>query len=362
MSVQFSPIGNGSQFFTVNGVPLNAGTLTTYSAGTSTPQATFTTSAGSIQNSNPIVLGVDGRPPQEIWLLTGQSYKFVLADSLGNILSTYDNVPGISSGGLPNSYLSGLIMSSAGASTTVAVTAGQATDSTNAVPMTLASAMSKTTAGWAAGSGNGGLDTGAIAPSSWYHFFLIYRADTGVTDILFSLSVNVPLLPSNYTNFRRIGSAKTKTGGSPNWEGFVQDGDYFQWIVPASQGGATTRPLDFGTTNPGTAAVTVALAVPPGVNVLAQLKLRLFNADATETDMYVSDLATQDAVPQAVPGALAQIINIQTAANLSQVGAATVLVRTDTAQSIRYRLSYSSANVTAQGAVTGWFDRRGRDS
>ncbi|HEY6022172.1 MAG TPA: hypothetical protein VIY48_20590, partial [Candidatus Paceibacterota bacterium] len=94
-SYNLAPIGNGFQFLTTGGLPLNAGQLFTYAAGTSTPQATYTTSAGSVANANPIILGVDGRTPSEIWLTAGVSYKFVLEDSLGNIIATYDNLTGI---------------------------------------------------------------------------------------------------------------------------------------------------------------------------------------------------------------------------------------------------------------------------
>ena len=68
MAVNLSPIGNGFQFFSTTGIPLAGGFLYTYSAGTSTPAATYTTLTGNIANTNPIVLGTDGRPPQEIWL------------------------------------------------------------------------------------------------------------------------------------------------------------------------------------------------------------------------------------------------------------------------------------------------------
>lgn len=87
--------GAGAQFFTVGGLPLNAGLIYTYAAGTTTPQATYTTSAGSVQNANPVVLGADGRPPNEIWLVAGVSYRFDLKDSLGNLIKTYDNLTGI---------------------------------------------------------------------------------------------------------------------------------------------------------------------------------------------------------------------------------------------------------------------------
>ena len=95
-TVYLSPIGTGAQFFNANGVPLAGGQLFTYQAGNSTQQATYTTIAGNVQNANPIILGSDGRPPQEIWLLT-LPYKFVLEDALGNTLATYDNISGIPS-------------------------------------------------------------------------------------------------------------------------------------------------------------------------------------------------------------------------------------------------------------------------
>lgn len=94
-AVNFSPIFNGWQGFTPSGLPLNGGFLYTYQAGSSTPLATYTTNAGSIQNANPIQLGPDGRPPSEIWLDAAYSYKFILADSLDNPIGTYDNITGI---------------------------------------------------------------------------------------------------------------------------------------------------------------------------------------------------------------------------------------------------------------------------
>jgi len=95
MSVLLSPIGNGFQFLTTTGLPLNGGLLYTYQAGSSTPLATYSDNAGNVANANPIVLGVDGRPATEIWLTYGYSYKFVLCDSLNNVIQTYDNLYGI---------------------------------------------------------------------------------------------------------------------------------------------------------------------------------------------------------------------------------------------------------------------------
>lgn len=95
MAYLLSPIGNGFQFFGTTGLPLNGGYLYTYQAGSSTPLLTYTDSNGSVPNTNPIILGTDGRPPQEIWLNSGYSYKFILTDSSGNQIATYDNLYGI---------------------------------------------------------------------------------------------------------------------------------------------------------------------------------------------------------------------------------------------------------------------------
>jgi hypothetical protein len=96
MSVNLSPLaGAGAQFFTDSGTPLTGGLLYTYAAGTTTPTATYTTSAGSIANSNPIVLDAGGRVPYEIWLTAGVVYKFVLKSSVGTTIGTWDNLRGI---------------------------------------------------------------------------------------------------------------------------------------------------------------------------------------------------------------------------------------------------------------------------
>jgi len=91
-SVLLSPYGIGQQFFDDNGVPLAGGLIYTYQAGSSTPLVTYTTNAGNIANANPIVLDAAGRVPQEIWLLTGYSYKFVLQNASAVLIQTLDNI------------------------------------------------------------------------------------------------------------------------------------------------------------------------------------------------------------------------------------------------------------------------------
>lgn len=95
-SVNLSAFGGvGWQFFDNNGVPLAGGLIYTYAAGTTTPQATYTTSAGTIAHANPIVLDSAGRVPGgEMWLVMGLNYKFVLKTSTATTIATYDNIYG----------------------------------------------------------------------------------------------------------------------------------------------------------------------------------------------------------------------------------------------------------------------------
>ena len=87
--------GIGAQFFTDDGVPLAGGLIYSYAAGTTTPKTTYTSSAGNIAHTNPIILNSAGRVPGgEIWLTLG-SYKFILATSTNVTIATYDNVSSI---------------------------------------------------------------------------------------------------------------------------------------------------------------------------------------------------------------------------------------------------------------------------
>jgi len=94
-TVNLSPLFNGVTNFDALGNILAGGQLFTYQAGSSTPLATYTTVNGTIANANPIILGADGKLPQEMWLLYGYSYKFVLETANSVLVNTYDNVAGV---------------------------------------------------------------------------------------------------------------------------------------------------------------------------------------------------------------------------------------------------------------------------
>lgn len=105
------------------------------------------------------------------------------------------------------------------------ISAGEcASTATSPVLMQLNSTLTKRLdAAWAVGNGNGGLDTGSIANTT-YHVFLIQRSDTGVVDALFSTNATSPTMPANYDRRRRIGSIIRSSG---TIVGFTQRGDYF---------------------------------------------------------------------------------------------------------------------------------------
>ena len=102
MAVNLSPVaGAAAQFFDNSGNVLTGGKLYTYAAGTTTPQATYTTAVGNVARSNPIILDAAGRVPGsgEIWLSGNISYKFVIKDTNDVLIGTYDNLSGLASAG-----------------------------------------------------------------------------------------------------------------------------------------------------------------------------------------------------------------------------------------------------------------------
>lgn len=284
-----------------------------------------------LNTSNQLVL-------RGIWTLPatdGTSGQFLQTNGSG-VLSF------VSGGSLLRSYLAGLTMSTAGASATMTIAVGQATDSGNTDSMTLSSSIGKTTSSWAVGSGNGGLDTGSIAINTWYHFFLIKRPDTQVVDVLFSLSATAPTMPTNYTLKRRIGSGVTDSASQ--WTRFIQSGDFFQRLDPF---------VDYSQSNPGTTAVTVTLfGTPDGINAQWVGTFKITSSGAI-INAIVTDLAVNDIAPG----------NPSHGPSLGGAGQAGsyLRVRTNTSRQIRYRLLNSDAGTAVHITSIGWYDRRGRD-
>jgi len=85
--------GAGAQLFDDKGVVLSGGLIYTYLAGSTTPAITWTDSAQTVPNANPIQLNSAGRTTSEIYLPNGTGYKFIVTDSLGaSVGPTWDNI------------------------------------------------------------------------------------------------------------------------------------------------------------------------------------------------------------------------------------------------------------------------------
>jgi hypothetical protein len=126
MTVYLSPFaGAGAQFFTDDNNVLSGGKIYTYAAGTTTPQATYTSIGGATSNSNPIILDSGGRLPEDMWLTEGVKYRFVLADSTDVQIGEYDDIAGvndITTGTVPWSIITGKPTTVAGYGITNALT------------------------------------------------------------------------------------------------------------------------------------------------------------------------------------------------------------------------------------------------
>lgn len=118
------------QFLTTQGAVLAGGWMYWYAATTTTPQDTFTTSAGSVANSNPIELDSSGRPKNAvgIYLTEGLSYKLVLKDSALNTIFTQDNIVGISTSPTPSEWVSSGLTSTYISATQFSVPGDQTSD------------------------------------------------------------------------------------------------------------------------------------------------------------------------------------------------------------------------------------------
>jgi hypothetical protein len=97
MTVAISPLFNNPQYFDNDGNPLSGGKIFQYEAGSfSVQQTTYSDSAGSTPNPNPIELDSSGRSPTELYLTNGVAYNLVLTMPDGTTILTYsDNVVGV---------------------------------------------------------------------------------------------------------------------------------------------------------------------------------------------------------------------------------------------------------------------------
>jgi hypothetical protein len=289
-------------------------------------------SADAIENKNPANLGVIG-------LASAATAKAAISISEALTPASIAHVA-------PWAYLAGLGMTNSAGDTAhdIDFATGVAKDSTNVATLENTGTITKRLdAAWAAGTGNGGLFSGAIANSTVYHCFIIQKDSDGSIDFGFDTSVTAANKPAGYSKFRRIGSVITD--GTASIRNFIQDGDFFTYLSPV---------VDLSTTSLTTSAVDVTLTVPTGVRVRAILNV-LFS-HATGTVVYVKSKEATDlgaSNTSAVP-----LSNVGMGAGTTPVLGTQITIPTNTSGIITAR-SHDSAT-TLRLATTGYMDGRGR--
>lgn len=224
------------------------------------------------------------------------------------------------------------------------IAAGLAVDNTTYEFMNLASGLTKRLdAAWAVGTNQGGRDTGSIADGTW-HMWLIKRTDTGVVDVLFSLSATAPTMPANYTAKRRIGAILRVSGAIV---AFYQYGDefYLKERVVGQNGAAAA-----------TTAQTETLRVPTGLAIQARIIAGIRRVNGSG---YFWLLVTPLTETDNAPGT--SLYTVCALAEADRANASTeLLIMTNSSAQIRWRTNDASSNLPIDIWTIGWRDTRGR--
>lgn len=184
-------------------------------------------------------------------------------------------------------WISGLVLSNNTLDTAndIDIAVGEAADSTSTYLMQLSSVLTKRLdAAWAAGTNQGGLDTGAEAVSTWYHVWLIRKDSDGSTDALFSTSVSAPTMPSGYTAKRLIGSVYNNSSSALRQFLATEaagGGVYTLWIDGVIDANLSST---IGTTN-----TNITLITPLGYSCVATIAVRVNTG--TAQSIYVSSIS-----------------------------------------------------------------------
>jgi len=236
-------------------------------------------------------------------------------------------------------FLFGLTLSNNASDSTndIDITTGAAaTDTSPYYLMQLTGALTKRLdAAWAVGSGNGGLDTGSIANTS-YHIWLIQRSDTGVVDALFSASATAPTMPTNYDRKRRIGSIIRASGAIV---GFYHNGDLFKRVGVISATGSAAF-----------ASALTTVGVPTGINCQPILQASVATTGVNQALMAFGDYFTGSAGTN--------VANAGSASGTTIYNMVPPVFTSNTSAQIYASVSGTSLSYAIQ--TFGWMDTRGR--
>lgn len=244
---------------------------------------------------------------------------------------------------LTRGALNGMTLSNNGSDATndIDFAAGVCRDSTDAFNIVCSALTKRLDATFAAGTNQGGLDTGAVANGTYHCFAIEDTSSEGSGDFLFSLSPTSPTMPGGYDYFRRIGSILRESGAIV---AFSQNDDEFLRVLRSS---------DFTQTNPGTGAQTVTVKVPTGIIVNAIMSMLLV-ADAGSTIALLTALVETNSVPSST------LLSLW-APSAGHMASGQFRIRTNTSAQFRTRLDVSTTNTVLRGITQGWIDTRDRN-
>lgn len=270
-------------------------------------------------------------------LLVGQmavfTYDSALNSGAGGFL-----IPTASSASAVRNYIAGLALSNSGGSpnTIVDVAIGLATDSTNVATIYSTATLHPDITV----SGVGGLDTGAVAATTWYAVLLI-NGTAGTSAIFTKQTAGAavsPTMPAGYTYYRYVGSVLTDA--SSHILAFKQIGNWIYWSALVTDVSVPSVTVN---------NVIYTLSVPIcGIRV--QPLIILFGGNSTGSTMNLS--VNSPDVPIIAIGQNAQL----TMAPSVLVNTCEPFVTTDTSGRIRLDSRTLTANLSAVIYTRGWID------
>ncbi|MGO8104919.1 hypothetical protein AB9F46_31510 [Rhizobium leguminosarum] len=135
-------------------------------------------------------------------------------------------------------------------------------------------------AAWTAGSGNGGLDTGAFTANTTYFAYALRKTTDGTFDVVFSTSATIggvtTTLLTGYTIVKCIGVVLTD--GSTLIRQFnMNPRDDYTFVTPIREVANTTI---------NTTSALLAITVPNGVRVKANLRFMFSSASTTASALF----------------------------------------------------------------------------
>ena len=263
---------------------------------------------------------------------------------------------------LPRNYHAGLLTTRANAQD-ITVAVGQARNTGDTGNILVTAAITKQIdADWAAGSAAGGFPDTAlnIAADTWYHVFVIGKADGSAYDAGFDSSITAANLldgdtagAAGYTTYHRVASVKTDDAASPEEIlDYTQRGNQFIPLV-------TENVFDDGSLTSGTAETATLLGCPIDHSVLVELNVHFEDAATTQAYFKLSSLDTTDTSASLNGNSLGQGTldsSADTVHLLTQI-----IARTNTSAQVRYTSGAIAGDADEINiAVISWFDDFGK--